>query len=111
MHYSKLDYEEILKKLKPHLIKDQFQLLNQLNKILRGKIRGHSIYDVARILAELDENVKKALSHDAISDLVSVQPMAASQSLTRLILFRISIGMESIGISRDRPTKKARISI
>ncbi len=77
MHYSQLDYEEILKKLKPHLIKDQFQLLKKLDEILRGRINGHNIRDVARILAELDEDVKKALSNDAISNLVSVQPMTA----------------------------------
>jgi hypothetical protein len=76
MNYNELNYEEILRKLKPHLIKDQFQLLNKLNEILRGKIKYSDLSHVIKILSKLDEDVERAANYSIINDLISVQPMS-----------------------------------
>ena len=91
MHYNELDYEELLRKLQPHLIKDYFQLIRKLNKILIGKIKGNDIYKVIRILSELDEDVKKAANNnDIVNELVGVQPMTAPVGIAYSIKYKYS---------------------
>lgn len=89
MHYNELDYEELLRKLEPSLIKDHFQLIRKLDEILRGKIKGNDIYAVIRILSELNEDVKKAAnSNNIVNELVSVQPMTAPVGLVHFLKYR-----------------------
>jgi hypothetical protein len=54
----KLDYEKIIIKLKPHLIKSRLELVDKLSDILIGKMKYWYIDSVILVLSELNDDIK-----------------------------------------------------